>query len=83
MRACAVRAFPCGVREREMEKQRERAETVNVGRRARTLEAASEQCNEREITTRIARTPDIELITCYLYYQDFRFALSKRGCRRF
>jgi len=47
-------------------------------REGTSVGGGSEQCNEREITTRIARS-DIELITCYLYYQDFRFTLSGGG----
>lgn len=43
--------------------------------RGTSVGGGTEQCNEREITTRIARS-DIELITCYLYYQDFRFTLT-------
>jgi hypothetical protein len=59
-------------REREMQKQRERKrEREGIDReRGTSVEGGSEQCNERGITTRMARS-DIELITCYLYYPGF------------
>lgn len=56
---------------------RERGAEGGVDReRGTSVGGGSEQCNKREITTRIARS-DIELITCYLYYQDFRFTLTE------
>ena len=58
--------------------KRRSGERVDRGTWDERVGGGTKQCNEREITTRIARS-DIELITCYLYYQDFRFTLSGGG----
>lgn len=76
MRLCApenahanVRALQARERNAEAERETERGRGVDR-ERGTSVEGGSEQCNEREITTRMARS-DIELITCYLYYPGF------------